>query len=153
MIHAFYQLLAKFGYDHPVHPIAAHATIGLVIGALVFGLVSLIFGRPRLKLTAWHSAVLATVSVLPTALFGYMDWREKMNGQWMPPIIIKMILAGVLFIVLFIALFLGNGRQAESTGGGRAIWSSPRAIVALCLYLVSFAIVTALGYYGANLVY
>jgi len=153
MIHAFYQLLARFGYDHPVHPIAAHVTIGVVIAALVFGLISLIFGRPRLKLTAWHSAVLATISVLPTALFGYMDWREKMNGQWMPPIIIKMILAGVLFVVLFIALFLGNGRAAENAGGGRGIWRSPRAIVALCLYFVCFAIVTALGYYGANLVY
>ncbi|HVP19586.1 MAG TPA: DUF2231 domain-containing protein [Spirochaetia bacterium] len=153
MIHAFYQLLARFGYDHPVHPIAAHVTIGVVIAVMVFGLISLIFGRPRLKLTAWHNAVLATISVVPTALFGYMDWREKMNGQWMAPIVIKMILAGALFIILLIALFLGNGRQVETAGFSRGPWRSPRAIVALCLYVVCFAIVTALGYYGASLVY
>ena len=92
MIHAMYQLLAEVGYTHPIHPPATHVTIGLTVGALVFGLVSVIFRRPRLKLTAWHCALLATISVVPTALLGFMDWKEKLNGQWITPIIVKMIL-------------------------------------------------------------
>jgi len=153
MIHAIYQLLGRLGYDHPIHPPATHVTIGLTIGTLVFGLISVIFRRPRLKLTAWHCALLATVSVVPTALLGLMDWQEKLHGQWIAPIIIKMILAGALFVVLFVALFLGSGAQGETVGGSQSVWRSPRAIAALCLYGVCFCLVTLLGYYGASLVY
>ena len=42
-----------------------HITVGLTIGTLVFGLISVIFRRVRLKLTAWHCAVLAFVSIVP----------------------------------------------------------------------------------------
>ena len=153
MIHAVYQLLARLGYDHPIHPPATHITIGLTVGTLVFGLVSVIFQRPRLKLTAWHCALLATVSVVPRALFGVMDWLERLHGQWIPTIIIKMILAGVLFVVLFVALFLGSGREGEVTATSGGVWRSPRSIVAFCLYAVCFCLVTALGYFGATLVY
>ncbi|MGA2614370.1 MAG: DUF2231 domain-containing protein [Spirochaetia bacterium] len=153
MIHAIYQLLGRLGYGHPIHPPATHITIGLTVGTLVFGLVSVIFRRPRLKLTAWHCAVLATVSVVPTALLGLMDWQEKLHGQWIPTIIIKMVLAGALFVTLFIALFLGSGAQGEAVSASAGVWRNPKAIIALCLYGVCFCLVTLLGYFGATLVY
>jgi len=115
--------------------------------------VSLIFRRARLKLTAWHCAVLAFVSVVPTALFGYMDWREKFNGEWMSAIIIKMILAGVLFVCLFAGLMLGRAGEAEKQGTATAPWREPRAIAALVLYAACTGIVVALGYFGGSLVY
>jgi uncharacterized membrane protein len=157
MIHAFYQLLARLGYDHPIHPMVTHITIGLTIGTLVFGLVSLIFRRVRLKLTAWHCAVLAVISVVPTALFGYMDWQEKLKGQWIPTIVIKMVLAAVLFVCLLAALLLGRDPQGETAGAPAGAsarpWRSPRAIAALVLYAVCTGIVIALGYFGGSLVY
>jgi uncharacterized membrane protein len=116
MIHSIYVLLKGLGYDHQIHPMVTHITVGLTIGTLVFGLVSLIFRRVRLKLIAWHCAVLAFVSVVPTALFGYMDWREKFNGEWLTTIIIKMILAAVLFVCLFAGLMLGREHGAEKQG-------------------------------------
>ena len=78
------------------------------------------------KLTAWHCAVLAVISVVPTALFGYMDWQEKLKGQWIPTIVIKMVLAGVLFICLLAALLLGRDPQGEAAGApGRSARPGP----------------------------
>ena len=153
MIHSVYVLLKGLGYDHPIHPMVTHITVGLTIGTLVFGLVSLVFRRVRLKLTAWHCAVLAFISVVPTALFGYMDWREKFNGEWLTAIIIKMILAAVLFVCLFAGLMLGRERDWDRHGKATGPWREPRAIAALVLYAVCAGIVIALGYFGGSLVY
>jgi len=151
MFHPVYALLEKLGYTHPIHPMVTHITVGLTIGTLVFGLVSVLFRRVRLKLTAWHCALLAIVSVLPTALFGIMDWQERLNGEWIPTIIAKMILAGSLFVTLLFALLLGRSREGEDESARP--WRSPRAVVALILYGVSTGIVIALGFLGGSLVY
>ncbi len=153
MIHSFYQLLARLGYDHPLHPMVTHITIGLTIGTLVFAIISLLFRRVRLKLTAWHCAVLAVVSVVPTALLGYMDWKEKLKGQWLTPIIIKMILAVLLFVCLLAGLLLGRQRVTDGPEGNLRPWRSFRSIAALVLYAVCTGIVIALGYFGGSLVY
>jgi len=130
-----------------------HITIGLTIGTLVFAVVSILFRRVRLKLTAWHCAVLAVISVVPTALFGYMDWQEKFGGQWMTTIIIKMVLAGALFVCLLVGLLLGRARKGESEESASKPWRNPRSIAALVLYAVCTGIVIALGYFGGSLVY
>ena len=153
MIHAIYQLLGRLGYDHPIHPLFVHVTIGLTVGTFAFGLVSAIFRRPRLKFTAWHTAVLATISVIPTAFLGYGDWHEKMHGQPMTVITIKIILAISLFVVLSISLFFGKVRGAETDNPNARVWRDARSVVALCLYGVCFGLVTALGYFGGTLVY
>lgn len=153
MIHSFYLLLKSLGYDHPIHPPITHITVGLTIGTLVFGLVSVLFRRVRLKLTAWHCAVLAFISVVPTALFGYLDWQEKFNGEWLTPIIIKMILAATLLVCLFAGLMLGRVRDWDRHGKETGAWREPRSIGALAMYAVCTGIVIALGYLGGSLVY
>lgn len=156
MIHSVYVFLKALGYDHPIHPMVTHITVGLTIGTIVFGLVSVIFRRVRLKLTAWHCAMLAIVSIVPTALFGYMDWREKYNGEWLTPIIIKMILAGALFVCLLAALMLGRVRDWDRHGTepvATSPWREPKAIAALVLYAVCAGIVVVIGYLGGSLVY
>jgi uncharacterized membrane protein len=153
MIHSIYALLEKLGYTHPLHPTLTHLTVGLTLGTLVFALVSLLFRRVRLKLTAWHAAVLAAVSVVPTALLGYMDWRERFGGQWMPGIAAKMALAGALFACLLAGLLLARRRPGESEDAGSRPWRDPRSIAALVLYGVSACIVLALGFLGGSLVY
>ena len=153
MLHALYQFLGRLGYTHPLHPMVTHITVGLTLGTLVFALVSLIFRRVRLKLTAWHCAVLAIVSIVPTVLLGLMDWKEKLNGEWLPTIIIKMILAGSLFVCLLVGLLLGRERPNEKDEAAGRPWRSPRAIAALALYVVCAGIVVALGFFGGSLVY
>jgi uncharacterized membrane protein len=153
MFHPVYVFLKSLGYNHPIHPMVTHIAVGLTIGALVFGLVSVIFRRVRLKLTAWHCALLAFISVVPIAFFGLMDWQEKYNGEWISTIIIKMILAGCLLVLLFVALMLGRATEEEKQGTATAPWRNPRSIAALVLYGVCTGIVVALGYFGGSLVY
>jgi uncharacterized membrane protein len=153
MIHSVYVLLKSLGYDHPIHPMVTHVTVGLTIGTLVFGIVSVFFRRVRLKLTAWHCAMLAIVSIGPTVLFGYMDWQEKFNGEWLTPIIIKMVLAGALFFCLLAALLLGRAQDWDRHGAETSPWRSPRSIAALALYAVCTGIVVVIGYIGGSLIY
>jgi uncharacterized membrane protein len=153
MVHAFYQFLERIGYTHPLHPMVTHLTVGLTLATLVFAIVSLLFRRVRLKLTAWHCAMLAIVSVVPTVILGLMDWQERLNGEWLTPIKIKMVLAGALFVCLLVGLLLGRARSPEPDDASGHPWRSPRAIAALVLYGVCACIVIALGFFGGSLVY
>jgi uncharacterized membrane protein len=158
MLNSFYHFLEKLGYSHPIHPMVTHLTVGLTMGTLVFALVSVIFRKVRLKLTAWHCAILAAVSVVPTAGFGIMDWQYHWKGIWLPTvegktILAKMILAGALFVCLLVGLLLVRRREGESEDAASHPWRDARSIVALILYGLSTAIVITLGFLGGNLVY
>jgi uncharacterized membrane protein len=140
MIESVYQVLAKIGYTHPLHPTLTHLVMGLVIGAFLFGVVAMLFKRESLVRTARHCLVLAIIALPPTALSGYMDWQHRLAGAWIFPIIIKLILAGVLLVLLAIAI--GLSLRSET-------WSRDILITyALCLFVV-----IAIGYFGGELVY
>jgi uncharacterized membrane protein len=74
MIEALYHILEQVGYTHPIHPPLTHMPTGLVIGALIFGLLSTLSRRPVFAVSARHCFVLALVFVFPSAFFGYTDW-------------------------------------------------------------------------------
>ena len=81
MIDAFYAFLEKLGYPHPLHPLFTHLPVGLVTGALLFGLTAWLGRRPALWRTARHCIILALIFLVPTALIGYMGlaillWRR-----------------------------------------------------------------------------
>jgi uncharacterized membrane protein len=152
MFHTFYQFVGSLGYHHPLHPMLTHIPVGLTIGALVFAVISILFRRVHLKLSAWYCAVLAIVGVVPTALVGFMDWQEKYHGVWSTDIKVKMVLAGVLFVLLLAALLLQRRGAGPQTDPARP-WLSARSIAALVLYGVSFLCVVGLGMEGGDLVY
>jgi mono/diheme cytochrome c family protein len=152
MFHSIYQFVGSLGYHHPLHPMVTHIPVGLTIGALVFALVSIIFRRLQLKLSAWHCALLAIVGVIPTALLGFMDWQEKYHGVWSSQIKVKIALAGVLFVLLLAALLLQRRRTAAADSATTA-WRSPRSLASLVLYGVCFLLVVGLGLEGGDLVY
>ncbi|MCX7028797.1 MAG: hypothetical protein NTU62_01600 [Spirochaetes bacterium] len=140
MFQSVYDFLEGIGYTHPIHPPITHIPVGLTIGALVFTLIAVIFGREKLRLSGWHAAVLALVGVLPTALLGYMDWQHRMGGAWMPEIGWKIGLAAALFVLLFVALFVSRkGRLGF--------------VLSIVLYVICFGLVMTLGYLGGKLVY
>jgi len=140
MIEFFYKILATIGYTHPVHAPTTHIPVGMVIGAFLFALGAYLFRRSNLALTARHCIMLALIALLPTALFGYIDWQHFYAGAWVFPIKMKIGLAVLLLILLVIAVSLG--RKAEKVTRGVLL------IYGLCLLNV-----TALGYFGGELVY
>jgi uncharacterized membrane protein len=140
MIEFFYKTLTTIGYTHPVHAPTTHIPVGMVIGAFLFALGAYLLKRSTLALTAWHCVLLALVALFPTVLFGYMDWQHYYAGAWVFPIKMKIGLAVSLLILLVIAVNLG--RKAEKVATGVLL------IYGLCLLNV-----TALGYFGGELVY
>ncbi len=141
MIEFLYDTLEKIGYVHPIHPALTHIPMGLVIGAFIFAVIALLFRRSVLPQLAYKRILLlAFVFLFPTVLFGYTDWQHFYEGAWLFPIKMKLVLSGVLIVLLVIALMVGRKAEKETKG-------------MLAVYALCFVAVTALGYFGGQLVF
>jgi mono/diheme cytochrome c family protein len=140
MIESVYQILAKIGFTHPLHPPATHLPAGLIIGGFVFALIAWIFNRKSLKQTAHHCYILAFVMAIPTILLGLMDWQHRFGGAYLFEFKMKLVLAGILLFLLLVAVV-----YAALSG---TFTKTLVAIYALCLVTV-----IGLGYFGGELVY
>lgn len=140
MIDGLYALLARLGFDEPLHSPITHMPIGLVAGALIFFLVAVLFKRKSLILSARHASILAFVFVFPTILLGVFDWMHFYHGVLMPAIKIKMGLAGAVMVLLGAGIILGSEIKL------RTIWMT-------AIYALSFLMVMGLGWYGAGIIY
>lgn len=140
MIESFYQILAKIGYTHPLHPAVTHLPVGMVIGAFLFALVALLFRSMTLIHTARHCAFLGLIGLLPTAGLGFMDWQHYYGGSMLFPIKAKLVLAGVLLVFLIFTVIFGASRKTYSMS-------------LLALYFLCLLTVVGLGYFGGELVY
>jgi len=139
MSELIFQTLAKLGYHHPLHPALTHLPAGLVMAGFLFGLIAFLLRQSTLAQTARHCMILALITVLPTAILGYMDWQHFLGGSALFSIKIKYVLTVSLLIFLVIGVF----------------WSktAPRGIKTLTAYLFCLLSVTGLGFFGAELVY
>lgn len=126
--------------DHPLHPPFAHIPVGLVMGALIFGLASVILRRPELKKTAWHCIVVALIFAVPMTFLGVTDWQHFYASTWSHQIQIKVALTVVLFILLLAGAILAAREKTAYTQ-------------IVLIYFLSSMTVAALGFFGAQLVY
>ena len=140
MIEFFYKIVTTIGYTHPIHAPTTHIPVGMVIGAFIFAIVSWKFRKDNLARTAHHCITLALLALLPTVIVGIMDWQHYYAGAWLFPIKMKLPLAGLLLILLVFAVSVGY----------RATIISKQALIIYALCLLN---VTALGYFGGELVY
>ncbi len=140
MIESIYQLMAKIGYTHPLHPPATHLPAGLIIGGFLFALVAWVFNRKNVAQSARHCFILALIMAIPTILLGLMDWQKRFGGAYIFEIKMKLVLAGILLFLLLIAAVYGT------LAGG--LTKTLVAIYTLCLLTV-----VGLGYFGGELVY
>jgi mono/diheme cytochrome c family protein len=139
-IERVYQFLNSIGYFHPIHPPATHIPIGLVFGALLLGVLSLIFRHQAMARAARYSTVISFIFLLPVALLGYMDWQHQFAGGWLLPIKVKIVLAVFLFFFLSAALIVG--RKSDALSG-----------TLLIFYSLSFLAAIGLGFFGGQIVY
>jgi len=137
---AVYKFLAGIGYDHPLHAPLAHMPTGLAVGALLFLTAAFITRRYGMRTTAFHCSVMALIFAVPTALLGLADWQHYYACAWLHPIKMKLWLTAVLLVLLAFGIAVG----ARTRTGYAALFIT---------YLLIVATVSALGFYGANLVY
>ena len=140
MFNSVYEFLAGLGYSHPIHPTEVHMPIGLVVAAVIFAWIALLFRRPNLARTARHCVILAFLWVFPTMLFGIMDWQHYYAEAMLFPIKMKLIFAPALLVLLAAAVILGFKKGP----GSKAV---------LAIYCLCFVTVVILGYFGGQLVY
>ena len=137
---ALYESLSALGYSHPLHPPLTHLTMGMVMGALIFALISRISRFAHFAPTARHCHALALIAIVPTAILGIMDWIHFYGAEVMTPIMVKILLAAACLGALFAAAI----RQRRET---------ERKAPALSLYLLAFVLVMGLGYFGGEIVF
>ena len=140
MLDFVYELLARIGYTHPIHPTEVHMPIGLVVSAFVFAVVGFLFRRKKLVLTPRHCVILAFIWIFPTMILGIMDWQHFYEGAWILPIKVKLTIAPILATLLGLSIFLGRMYGATS-------------LKVLPVYFLCLCGVTALGYFGGQLTY
>jgi len=140
MIDAFYGILESLGFSEPLHAPITHMPIGLVVGALIFLVVALVFRKSNLVHSARHASILAFIFVFPTILFGVFDWMHFYKAALMPAIQIKMALAAAVLVLLAAGIILGSEIKLHNTA-------------MLVIYALSFAAVIGLGYFGAGIIY
>jgi uncharacterized membrane protein len=140
MIDEFYAKLAKLGFNEPLHSPITHMPIGLVVGALIFFLVAIVFKKKNLILTARHASILAFIFAFPTILLGVMDWIHFYHAALFTPIKIKMALALVALIVLGAGIILGSEIKLHTMS-------------MTILYVAAFFVMIGLGYFGSGIVY
>ncbi|HMD68591.1 MAG TPA: hypothetical protein VKF42_06880 [Chitinivibrionales bacterium] len=140
MIDDLYALLARIGFKEPLHSPITHMPIGLVVGALIFFLVAVIFKRKNLVLTARHASILAFIFAFPTIMLGVMDWIHFYHAALFVPIIIKMTLAGIALIVLGTGIILGSEIKLHT-------------MTMTILYVIAFVAMIGLGYFGSGIIY
>jgi mono/diheme cytochrome c family protein len=140
MIDSLYELLAKIGFTDPLHAPLTHIPIGLVIGAFLFFLVAVLFGRKNLVMTARHVSILAFIFVFPTILFGVFDWLHFFKGALIAPIKYKMILASAVLVLLGAGIIVGSELKVRT---------APMMVI----YALAVVCVVGLGWFGGKLVY
>jgi uncharacterized membrane protein len=136
----FYNFLYAIGYHDPIHPALTHMVIGLVVGALIFGVLAVLLKQPHLLRAARYCLVLAWLFIFPTVLLGFMDWQHWYQGALVQPILIKICLASFLFVVLTLGIIMILADRGESKG-------------LLVIYLIAFFTVGGLGYFGGRLTF
>jgi uncharacterized membrane protein len=105
MTEAIFEFLSKIGFHHPVHPVLIHIPMGMVMGAVMFRIVSFIPSLKFLARTGYHCIALGFLGIFPTVFAGYLDWQHSFGGEWKFLIVLKMVLAALLTVQLGFILY------------------------------------------------
>ena len=140
MIEEIYELVAKIGYVHPLHPVLTHAPVGGVMVGFFLVCVAVLWRKRSLITSSYHAICVAFVLLVPTVVAGVLDWQHYYSGAWIFPIQVKMALALLLFVFLSITLIVGR---------------KPNVRPVTMLFLCSLCLlnVMGLGYFGGELIY
>lgn len=137
----FYDLLGLAGFAHPLHPVLITMVVGPVIAAFLFDAIAIVFKKPDFHKTSRQLTVVAFIFWFPTVAVGIIDWIHFYGGSTkMMEINMKLILAGILFLILLGNMLLFNAGKKQP-------------LIPLILMLLATANVSALGYYGGDIVF
>ena len=138
MLEFIYKTLASIGYTEPIHPVATHIPMGMILGGFLFAVAS--FKWEAVKETAHHCFILALAFLPITIILGIMDWQYRLAGTVSPYIVTKLVLAGTIAILLGCTVYLYRKGKL-----------GPRAF--MILYTLCLLNAIGLGFIGGRLAY
>ena len=128
---------------HPVHPMLIVYPLGLLSGAVIFDIISMITKNPVFHVVSFWMIAAGVIGGLLAAIFGFMDWlgigsgtRAKSIGGWHG--------LGNLVIVLLFATSWWLRRGAQD--------NTPSSL-AFILSLLGFCLALVTGWLGGEMVY
>ncbi|MEI8095637.1 MAG: DOMON domain-containing protein [Spirochaetales bacterium] len=137
----FYDLLGLVGFAHPLHPVLITMVVGPVIASFLFAAVAFFFKKPEFYKTSRQLTVIGFIFWFPTVAVGIIDWMHFYGGSTkMVEISIKLVLAGLLFLVLLGNILLFKKGQEKP-------------LLPLIFTLLGTLMVSALGFYGGEIVF
>jgi len=137
----FYNVLALVGFAHPMHPVLITMVVGPVIASFLFAAAAFFLKKPEFYKTSRQLTVVGFIFWFPTVAVGIIDWAHFYGGSTkMMEINVKLILAGILFLALLGNILLFKKGQEQP-------------LIPLVLTLLGTLLVSALGYYGGDIVF
>ncbi len=128
------------------HPIAVHIPNGLLPVAVLFLILSMLFGCPSLSTASFYNLIVVALA-MPVVLFsGYNDWQRRFGGNMTPVFMIKIVCGAVIAAGSFILVLWRLLNPAVTAAGSGGRWGY------LLVHLVLLAAAGMAGYQGGKLV-
>jgi uncharacterized membrane protein len=140
MVEFIFGMMESIGFAHPLHPALTHLPMGMVMGAITFGLAAFVLKQPGLYRTAYHASVLGFLGTPVAAFLGYLDWQRFYGGEYSFQIKVKLALALILFILLGLAIIFGKDGEK-------------RPFRLLAVYGLCLLTAIGLGFMGGELIF
>ncbi len=140
MVETVYHYFEKLGFMHPLHPVVNYLPMGMVVGGFVFILIYALFKKPEYLTSASHCITLGFVSLIITALLGYMDWQYRLKGTMNNTMSMKIVLTAALALMMMICIKQSFSYKSDSKK-------------MLLSYFLCLLLTLGLGYFGGELNY
>jgi rubredoxin/uncharacterized membrane protein len=142
-----YQLISDNVIAHHLHPISVHIPNGVIPVAVIFVLLSIMFGSGNVGLAAFYNTVFVALA-MPVVLFtGYVEWNQRYGGTFTNLFITKLTCGGVVFAMSIILMLWGIFDQSVTQSNGDISW------LYLIFYFIMLGAAGIAGHLGGKLVF
>jgi predicted heme/steroid binding protein/uncharacterized membrane protein len=131
---------------HP-HPITVHFPIVFLLSVVFFDFLYLVTGNCSFEVTALHCLIAGILFLPVAAMTGLFTWWLNYLAKPVKPVMMKIILSSVVFILSVIVLLwrMADPGILDTAGIGRVLY---------CLIIITFVpMVSAIGALGASLTF
>jgi uncharacterized membrane protein/rubredoxin len=132
---------------HHLHPISVHIPNGVLPVAVVFLLMSVIFGFDELGKAAFYNLLFVVLAMPVVLISGFVDWKRRYAGKLNRIFVTKMI-CGALVMGLSLFLVIWRILDPDVAGSASATrWSF------VAVHLIALVPAVIAGFYGGKLVF
>ncbi len=128
------------------HPIAVHIPNGLLPVAVLFLVLSMLFGCPSLSTASFYNLIVVALA-MPVVLFsGYNDWQRRFGGHMTPVFMTKIVCGAVIAAGSFVLVVWRLLSPTVTAAGSGGRWGY------LLVHLLLLAAAGMAGHQGGKLV-